>query len=514
MKKKLKKKIVLFSSNTRYIGPPLGLLSITKLLDLKEFDVKIITKNEFPNYEEEVLKECEGAICLGISTITGFPVKVAMKISQMVKKKYPELPIIWGGWQTTTLPEETLKAPYVDYVCMGQGEKVFAKLIQVIISGNLSGLSAITGLGYKKGKKIIINPRNPTEDIESMPDFDMDLIDWEKYLEVTDFGKKVIRITTSYGCPYRCGFCCEPFNSQRRWQAFSAPRVIRFIRELKKRVEFDALMVVDSNFFINEKRVRDICKGILKNKWKIKIGQVNGRTNNLVKYKPDTWKLLKKAGFYNILIGAESGNEETLRFINKDATVEDTLMLSRICNKYNILLVASVIVGLPTNKYFKDKASAFQDDMNDIIDLYTKISSNGSIHHLLVFPYAPLPFSPLYEEAKKLGFIPPKGLSEWSNYEFTNVHVPWIPKKGLQKILVLNYISTIVGIDFSYLLNSVHPFLRFIISPFLQLFKYIGTWRLKNKFLYCPLDMFIFNIGTRMFILLNERYKMVNIGTP
>ena len=83
-----KRKIVLFSANTRYIGPPLGLLSITKLLDTDKYDIKIITRNEYDNYEEEVVKQCEGALCLGISVISGFPVKVAKKVSQMVKEKY------------------------------------------------------------------------------------------------------------------------------------------------------------------------------------------------------------------------------------------------------------------------------------------------------------------------------------------------------------------------------------------------------------------------------------------
>lgn len=514
MKKKQKKKIVLFSSNTRYVGPPLGLLSITKLLDLKKYDVKIITKNEYENYEEEVLKQCDGALCLGISTITGFPVKVAMRVSRAVKKKYPRLPIIWGGWQTTTLPEETLAAPFVDYICMGQGERVFSRLVESLESGDISNLSSITGLGYKKKKKLILTPRNPTVNIESLPDFDLDLINWNKYLEVADFGKRVMRITTSYGCPYRCGFCCEPFNSQRRWQALSAPRVLRFIKKLRNRVDFDGLMIVDNNFFINEYRVRDICKGLIKSKIKIKFGQVNGRTNNLVRYKPSTWRLLKKAGLYNILIGAESGNEDTLAFIHKDATVKDTLDLANICSKYNIYIIASVIVGLPTEKYFKDNVTAFQEDLRDVISLYDSINVAKSMHHLLIFPYAPLPFSPLYEKAKKLGFVPPVGLKNWANYEFTNVHVPWIPEDGFKKVMVLNYISTIIGINFSYLLNSVPSLVKLVMAPILSLYRILGVLRLKYKYLLLPIDMWSFTLGTRLFTTLNTKYRMVNIGSP
>ena len=86
-----REKIVLFGSNIRYVGVPLGLLSITELLDLKKYDVKIITHKEYHNYEEEVIKQCDGALCLGISTITGFPVSIAKKVSQAVKKIYPKI---------------------------------------------------------------------------------------------------------------------------------------------------------------------------------------------------------------------------------------------------------------------------------------------------------------------------------------------------------------------------------------------------------------------------------------
>lgn len=507
-----KKRIVLFSSNPRYAGPPLGLLSITRLIDLEKYEIKIITKNEYPNYENEVIKQCAGAICLGISVITGYPIKVAKKISQKVKEKYPNIPIIWGGWQPTTLPEETLKAPYVDYICMGQGDRTFSRFIDVISSEKLSNLDKIPRLGYKKGKKIVLTGRKGTEDIQNLPDFSMDLIKWEKYLEVTDFGKKVIRIFTSYGCSYRCAFCCEPMNSKRRWNALPASRVIRFLKKLKNKVDFDGLFIVDNNFFIDEQRVINICNGLIKNNFKIKFGQVNGRTDNLVKYKPQTWKLMKKAGLYNILVGVESGNEETLTFINKDATVKDTLKLAKICNKYKILLIASAIVGLPTKKYFIDNKLAFREDLDGVINLYKKICTVGSTHNLLTFFYTPLPFSPLYNKTIELGFRPPVGIDNWSNYEFSGVHVPWIPKEGFLKVRVLNYISTVVGIDFKYLLASVPPLMKIIIKPVIQVFKNIGKWRLKTKFLGLPIDMWVFNFGVRVFMAINKKFEMVNIG--
>ena len=109
----------------------------------------------------------------------------------------------------------------------------------------------------------------------------------------------MLRIATSYGCPHRCSFCCELYNSKRRWKALSADRVIEFLNKLRKKVHFDGLMIVDSNFFVEERRVVEICKELIKNNFKLKIGQVNGRTNDLVRYQKSTWELLRKAGEFN-----------------------------------------------------------------------------------------------------------------------------------------------------------------------------------------------------------------------
>ncbi len=509
--KKKKKKIVLFAANTRYVGPPLGLLSITKLLDLSKYDVKIITNNEYPDSEDAVVKECKGAMCLGISVISGFPLKVAKRVSQRVKEKYPKLSIVWGGWLATTLPEESLKPPYVDYICMGQGERFFSQLIEVIESGNLKNLDDIPRIGYKKGSKIMLSKRFGTEDIDSLPDFDMDLINWEKYLEITDFGKRVIRMTTSYGCPHRCSFCCEPLNSTRVWKALSAEKVINYIKQLKERVDFDGLTIVDSNFFVSEDRAIKIFKGILDHKFNIKIGQVNGRTNILARYAPSTWKLLKKAGLFNILVGAESGDEETMTFINKDATVEDTVKLARICTKYGVQMLASMIVGLPTERYLQDKEKAFQEDLNGVIDLYNKISPAGLQHQLIVFAFGPLPFSPLYKRSIEMGFKPPVDIDGWSNYALRTVRVPWIPKKGFSRVEVLNYVTMVIAMDRSYLFSSFPPFLTKLIQLIVVPFKKIGEWRFRTKSLNFPLDMWLFYSGMYAFNEINRVFKIIRV---
>jgi len=70
----------------------------------------------------------------------------------------------------------------------------------------------------------------------------------------------------------------------------------------------------------------------------------------------------------------------------------------------------------------------------------------------------------------------------------------------------------VVGIDYTYLLNSVPIFMKILLTPIIQIFKSIGQWRFRTKFLSFPIDMWIFRIGALTFIFLNKRFRMVNIG--
>ncbi|OGC69309.1 hypothetical protein A2415_02945 [candidate division WWE3 bacterium RIFOXYC1_FULL_39_7] len=473
--------------------------------------MKIITINEYPNAEEVVLEECEGAMCLGISVISGFPLKVARRVSEKVKEKYPKLPIVWGGWLATTLPEEALKLPFVDYICMGQGERFFGRLIDVLSRNRLEELKDIPRLGYKKNGELILSQREGTDSLDDLPEYNLDLVNWEKYLEITDFGKRVLRITTSYGCPHRCAFCCEPLSSKRMWKGETAEQILDRVKELRKRVDIDGLMIVDSNFFVSEKRAVDFFQGLLDNDIHIKVGQVNGRTNVMVRFAPSTWELMEKAGLYNILVGAESGSEQTLSFVNKDATVEDTYKLVKLCDKYHVQMGASIIVGLPTDDYAKDPEKAFQADLESVIDLYNGISEGGFKHHLIVFAFGPLPFSPLWERSIEIGFKPPKDIDGWSTYALRDADVPWIPKKAYQKVVLLNYVSMVLSMDLTFLLASIPSFFSIPVKPTLALFKKIASWRFHKKYLEFPLDMWIFYGIMYSFKKINQVFKMVNI---
>ena len=69
-----------------------------------------------PDYRAHIERESVDALCLGISVLTGPMIRGAVEIATAMKGAHPRLPIIFGGWHPTLLPDETLSEPFVDIV--------------------------------------------------------------------------------------------------------------------------------------------------------------------------------------------------------------------------------------------------------------------------------------------------------------------------------------------------------------------------------------------------------------
>ena len=76
--------------------PPLGLLAISALLDKEGYDIRILHSYDKDDYEE-VLQHLDKAICVGITSMTGYQIYDGLKFAKLVRDKNPSIPIIWGG---------------------------------------------------------------------------------------------------------------------------------------------------------------------------------------------------------------------------------------------------------------------------------------------------------------------------------------------------------------------------------------------------------------------------------
>lgn len=212
-----------------------------------------------------------------------------------------------------------------------------------------------------------------------------------------------------------------------RWKGLVADRVIREVNELVEKYDLDGIALYDSNFFVNEKRVKEICDGINK---KIKLGNANGSAKVLLKYSPETWQAMEKNGFSEILIGAESGDNEILEFISKGAVAKDVIKLKEISHKYNIKLWVSLMLGIPFD--LKDPQKALKREFNACTSFVKELYNIDQSDRYALFLYTPYPGTALYDYALANGVHVPGELESWSEYSLNTVNVPWINKNHFQ----------------------------------------------------------------------------------
>ena len=93
---------------------PLALLAIGSYLDSAKYHVVIIDGRLEDDPVSKILSLCPGSICFATSVLTGGPIKDALQVSRAVKNKFPEMPVVWGGWHPSLFPIETLEDACVD----------------------------------------------------------------------------------------------------------------------------------------------------------------------------------------------------------------------------------------------------------------------------------------------------------------------------------------------------------------------------------------------------------------
>lgn len=499
-----KKRIILFSprpaANAFFDGVPIALLAVSRLLDKEsEYDIQIVAASGNENYIRKIVRLSKGALCVGISSMTGYQIRDGLDVAMAVRKKYPKTPLIWGGWHPTICPDQTLESQYVDIVVRGgQGERTFAELVHRL--ERKESLSGLLGISYKTKGKIFHNPDRPFEDINNFPPLPYHLIDVEKYVRASEYGSRTIDYVSSMGCPFRCAFCSEQLVNKRRWSGLSPERVIDDLTLLNSKYKINTIFFHDSNFFVDENRVREICKGIIKNKINIKLGQLDARTSQLVKYKPSTWKLMKDSGFVSMLVGAESGSQKVLNYINKDASFKDTIEMANICKKYNIGIVLSLMLGLPRSpgKFSQSIKGEFTQTVS-MIDKVVKTGVNLNICGWFV--YTPYPGTPLYETSIKNGWLPPNTLKGWANFNLSGKNTPWISQKYVNLLSQLStYIFPCMGTTYlgSWENRPRDSFRILILSnlivPMLKILQKMATLRWKYKFFHFPIEVELIKI--------------------
>lgn len=407
----------------------MSVLTVGTFLHENGYSVKILDVVPYHEVGDEsylkiLEKELDEAICVGISAMTA-QVSNALLISQFIKNRRQDMPIIWGGVHPSLFPSQTSKDPLVDFVVYGEGEATTLELVNEL-EKNGSEFRDIKGIAYDG----YVNPPRDFLGINELPFLNHDLLDLRFYLErpvpiIFSDTKKIRKLVmlSSRGCPYRCTFCINKVTNSG-WRAQDADRFLDEFEFIVDRYKLDMIRPLDENFFVNKKRAEEIIKKMKERKIDVKWG-----TNIRANYFRETYvtvdfaKELKSVGFEFATMGAESGSNAVLKSLKKDITTEDLLNSAKVCAKSGIIPVYSWMIALPGKTNVEMKSNI------KIMRQINKICP--SARHYDNFIFRPYPGGELYDQCKKLGLYEPVSLREWANTSINTGYkslddLPWV----------------------------------------------------------------------------------------
>lgn len=405
--------------------PPIGLSYLAGyLVERTHHDVVILDavaeRLDYPQIQDRLLEYKPDVVGSTIFTPTFYGNLI---LARLVKKVLPKCYVCMGGVQHVRMfLEETLSHPEIDFLVRGEGEIIFANLLDALEKGD--SLNEIEGISLKRnGETISPGKDGYIIDINELPYPAFDIMPLKLYKNRIGTGKQVGTIATSRGCPYQCTFCDHPY---RTFRSYSVNRIMSEMDFFYKR-GIREFVFFDDMFNITPKRAIEISDGIIAQFPDI-IWSFRGRADQITE---EMVKKIKKAGCTQIMFGLEVAKNEDLKAIKKHITVEQFLDGVNVCKKSGIKTSANFIIGFPVHKS--------RQDILDLLKFAIRSGIDYSQYNILL-PYAG---TEIYNEGVRRNIIPGDFWSKYVLDPTPNAYIPiweeYLSREDLSKLLKLCY---------------------------------------------------------------------------
>jgi len=265
------------------------------------------------------------------------------ELALLIRKEMPGVFITAGNSGATTVPDIYLESCRLDCVVLGEGEITAAELVNTLeVGGDWRQVPGIAWLNLQ-GELVKSSPREPVENLDSLPWPAWDLFPVENYVASMDHRQKKVRhmeVLASRGCPYNCVYCYRIYgrNVRRR----SPESIIAELKELVRRYGIRYTGFPDDLFTSNREFVMKTCSLIKKElpglKWSC-LGRVNTVDREML-------EAMKDAGCDWISYGIESGSDEMLTRMKRRVTARQCLEAVKLTESVGIHADGSFIIGM------------------------------------------------------------------------------------------------------------------------------------------------------------------------
>ncbi len=389
-------------------NPPLGLLYVAGYLqEHSRHEVEIIdalvAEMDYSQLKE-VIQQRQPEV-VGITTLT-FTLMDVLKTVSLVKETLPGTKIVLGGPHVHIYPKETIALPGVDYLVLGEGERIFKDLLDNI--GSPQRLKKIKGLVFKDNGEIIFSGTPDfIADLDELPFPPRELTPYQKYYSLMAKGAPITTMITSRGCPYRCIFCNRP-HMGKKFRARSAQSVVA---EMEYCVDLgiNDFLVYDDTFTIVRQRVLDICDEIKRKG--LNIGwDIRARVNTVDE---EMLAKLRASGCERIYYGIEAGTDRVLKILRKGITIDQARRAFKWTRKTGISILAYFMIGAPTET---------KEEMLETIRISQELAPDY-VHFSILTPF---PGTEVYQQGLASGLIKNDYWQEFARHPSIDFSPPFL----------------------------------------------------------------------------------------
>ena len=399
--------------------PPMGSLSVMTSLKRAGFkntwfyniDLLRPTYKDVINHIEKVKPDI-----LAISAVVSTAYEYTKKLSRDVKKILPGTSILLGG-NLGASAEIILKKTGVDFVCTGEGERTavdFAKCW--LIAESKSDFREVNGLAFLDNNgEFVVTPYAASLNAEEINDIDWSILEdlnqmdffarpkesstlFEggftcdpRSLEAHRNEKTVVILNSSKGCVAKCTFC-------HRWDTgiryVPVPVLMERIDFFIDKFNMGFINFGDENFGSDKKWLDVFLREIKKRDLIWTVGGMRVSTASL-----EMVKQMKEAGCSAIYFGMESGSQKMLDVMGKVTTVEQNKNVIEWLPENGLDTCLQLILGMPGETLETIR------ETKDFVCFYAENSPKTDPNRLAINFAQALPGTPLYELARRKGFI-------------------------------------------------------------------------------------------------------------
>ena len=313
-----------------------------------------------------------------------------------VRRSSPDIVTVAGGPHPSAVGAATLdEEPDLDFAVRGEGERGLVRLLDLLSSGG-SDFESAPGLIFRREGRSHANPRHEEVDLDGLDFPATALLDPRLYGKGVPQGlftrrSPVWSLVTTRGCPYPCTFCSAAANGGKLIRRRSPAHVAAEVKELHETWGMREIHVWDDNFTFYRDHAMAVSAAIADLGLPVALSMPNGVRIDALD--DEVLAAMRRAGFYSLGFGIESGSERVRRLMGKtfdDRLIKETLARVR---SHGLQTVGFFILGYPGETRAEMEASVrFPDEVG------LDFASYGN--------YTPLPGTPSWDELVQRGVIP------------------------------------------------------------------------------------------------------------